>query len=461
MLGTKKDKWFSSLQMAVDAVLIYACWLGAYFVRFNFFRHGQSGLDSLFYKFGIVLVLLSLYFYRKENLYKSQRFSSRMYEILAVVKANSFSTFSFVFLIYFVADDRLSRLTLLLYFGLSTFTLTLARLLMRNLLRYLRAKGHNLKHLVLIGDGRQLESFIQTALSFKDAGIRFSHWIDASPEQKRNFIKINHTTEELSRLVANSRPDGIVVSYSALSTGKLDSLLKDLYDSLIPVQVLPDLSFSFIGHKIEDFAGIPYMAVNQPGLKTIDHFIKRLIDFTGALIGLLILSPLLLLLSILTKLSSPGPVFYGQERVGLDGNNFIMWKFRTMRLAAADEDKNQWGSKDNPRKTAFGTLLRRTSLDELPQLWNVLIGDMSLIGPRPERPFFVDQFRKEIPAYMLRHKMKAGITGWAQINGLRGDTSIPKRIQYDIYYIKNWSLWLDVKILFLTLWKGFFNKNAY
>lgn len=461
MIGSKKDKWFSYIQMLVDGILIYSCWIISYYIRFNYFKDGQIGLDQVFYKYGFILVILSLYFYHKEKLYKSQRFSSRLYEILAVVKANSMSTFAFVFLLYFIADDRLSRLTLLLYFVVSSFTLTLARMLMRNLLRLLRAKGHNLKHLILVGDSMQLNSFIHTAQSFKDAGIRFKVWLDSSPEQQKEFPNIEHKNESLETYLKNSKPDGIIVSFTGQSSQKLETLLRDLYDSLTPVQVLPDLSFSFIGHKIEDFAGIPFMAVNQPGLKTLDHFIKRIIDFFGSLIGLIFLSPLLALIAILTKVTSPGPIFYGQERVGLNGNNFTMWKFRSMRMAEAGEDKNQWGSKDNPRKTRFGSFIRKTSLDELPQLWNVLIGDMSLIGPRPERPFFVEQFRKEVPAYMLRHKMKAGITGWAQVNGLRGDTSIPKRIQYDIYYIKNWSLWLDIKILFLTLWKGFFNKNAY
>ena len=201
--------------------------------------------------------------------------------------------------------------------------------------------------------------------------------------------------------------------------------------------------------------------MNQPSFNPVELFGKRLIDFFGALIGSLLISPLLVFVALGVKFSSPGPLLFGQRRVGLDGEEFMMWKFRSMRVATGDEDKTEWSNKDNPRKTKFGDFIRRTSLDELPQLLNVLLGNMSLVGPRPEQPFFVEKFRHEIPGYMLKHKMKPGMTGWAQVNGWRGDTDLNKRIECDIYYIKHWSLWFDIKILFLTIFKGFINKNAY
>jgi exopolysaccharide biosynthesis polyprenyl glycosylphosphotransferase len=188
---------------------------------------------------------------------------------------------------------------------------------------------------------------------------------------------------------------------------------------------------------------------------------KRLIDIVVATTALVVLSPLLLLLAVIVKVTSPGPVLYAQERMGLDGRTFRMLKFRSMRVDAEAQSGAVWAQKEDNRRTVLGTLLRKTSLDELPQLWNVLLGEMSLVGPRPERPVFVHQFRKEIPHYMLRHKVKAGITGWAQVNGWRGNTSLRRRIECDLYYIQNWSYALDLKILTLTLWKGFVNKNAY
>ena len=224
---------------------------------------------------------------------------------------------------------------------------------------------------------------------------------------------------------------------------------------------MPDISYSLIGHNIEDFGGVPVLSVNKFDAGVIELSLKRLMDIFGASIGLIFLAPLFLVISLCVKLSSRGPIFFGQERVGVDGRLFKMWKFRSMKIATQGEDLTEWSNKENPRKTKVGDFLRRTSLDELPQLWNVLWGQMSLIGPRPERPHFVEKFRHEIPGYMLRHKMRAGITGWAQVNGWRGDTSLLKRIECDIYYIKNWSIFFDIKILFLTFFKGFINKNAY
>jgi exopolysaccharide biosynthesis polyprenyl glycosylphosphotransferase len=188
---------------------------------------------------------------------------------------------------------------------------------------------------------------------------------------------------------------------------------------------------------------------------------KRLLDIAGSTVGLVVLSPFFFVIGLIIKLTSPGPAFFGQERVGLNGTHFRMWKFRSMRVSADEEEKAGWTVENDPRRTTFGTFLRRTSLDELPQLWNVFLGQMSLVGPRPEQPEFVEVFRKEIPAYMLRHKMRAGITGWAQVHGWRGNTSLEKRTEFDLFYIRSWTLWLDIKILFMTLIRGFVNKNAY
>jgi exopolysaccharide biosynthesis polyprenyl glycosylphosphotransferase len=188
---------------------------------------------------------------------------------------------------------------------------------------------------------------------------------------------------------------------------------------------------------------------------------KRVTDALVSVILIVVLSPLLLLIAVLVKLTSPGPILYSQERMGLDGRSFAMLKFRSMKADAERHSGAVWADVKDDRRTKLGTFLRKTSLDELPQLWNVLYGDMSLVGPRPERPIFVNKFRKEIPHYMLRHKVRAGITGWAQVNGWRGNTSLESRIECDLFYIKNWSYILDLKILTMTVWKGFINKNAY
>jgi len=206
---------------------------------------------------------------------------------------------------------------------------------------------------------------------------------------------------------------------------------------------------------------MPIVKLNDSPLDGIGALLKRVTDFILGLLGTLLISPLLIAIAILVKLTSKGPIFYSQERCGLDGRSFKMWKFRSMRVDAEDSTGAVWARKDDDRRTPIGAFLRATSIDELPQLWNVVRGEMSLVGPRPERPVFVDKFRGEVPHYMLRHKVKAGITGWAQVNGWRGDTSLERRIECDLYYIRNWSYSLDLKILWMTVWKGFVNKNAY
>jgi exopolysaccharide biosynthesis polyprenyl glycosylphosphotransferase len=231
--------------------------------------------------------------------------------------------------------------------------------------------------------------------------------------------------------------------------------------TIMPVWILPEIEHTFIGYTIESFHGLPLINVNGSKLTTVETIIKRLTDITGSTLALILFSPVMAVIALLIKISSPGPVFYGQERVTLNGKIFTMWKFRSMKVNAEKETGAVWTKKNDDRTTKIGAFIRKTSLDELPQFWNILKGEMSLIGPRPERPVFVEQFKKEIPSYMLRHKMKSGLTGWAQVNGWRGDTSLERRIEFDLYYIQNWSIFLDIKILFLTLINGFVNTNAY
>ncbi len=452
------EKLFGHFQKLSDAICIGLCWLAAYQIRFEYIPKGQGGLESLFLKLTLLVIGLTLYFFYKMDLYRSQRFSGRLKEITTVFYANTLSVLALIVVLYFFADNRVSRLTIIVYYLLSSFSLTLLRIFVRNYLRHLRKKGMNLRYVLLVGNGEQFQEYIRAVRTFKDSGIKFCGWIDDGDMAAGHEIAPLNLS--LKEAFAALDPDAIVVGYSSKDSYKVDEIIRDHYDSLKPLQVLPDLTLSFIGHRIEDFAGIPLMTINHPKLDGLAMAFKRLLDFIGALIGLILLSPFLLTIGLLVKLTSKGPMFYGQERMGLDGRPFMMWKFRSMRVTD-NADTTTWTTKDDPRKTKFGSFIRKTSLDELPQLYNVLIGNMSLVGPRPERPFFVNKFREEIPGYMLRHKMKAGITGWAQINGWRGDTSIKKRIEFDNFYIKNWSLWLDIKILFLTFWKGFINKNAY
>ncbi|MGQ9837734.1 MAG: sugar transferase [Cyanobacteriota bacterium] len=233
-------------------------------------------------------------------------------------------------------------------------------------------------------------------------------------------------------------------------------LLLSLQALSVQVRLVPDiLAFLTVNLSLQSLDGIPLLTLREPPLRYAhNRCIKRAVDVVGSLLGLIVFSPLFLAIAALVALSSPGPIFYFQERVSLDGQSFWIAKFRTMRVDAEDSTQPGWTRPGDPRRTAIGAFLRRTNLDELPQLWNVLKGEMSLVGPRPERPYFVQQFSQEIPKYLDRHLVKTGLTGWAQIHGLRGDTSIARRTQYDLYYVQNWSLWLDLRILAITLWQG-------
>jgi Undecaprenyl-phosphate glucose phosphotransferase len=455
----KHERTFSFLQKVIDALAISFCWLLAYWIRFDLLPGGQVGLEKTFLTILPGLILVSLYFYHQNGLYRSMRFSSRYIELLSVMKSNTQATFALVVGIYFLAPERLSRIAIFNYFFISQLVMCIVRIVVRNYLRYIRKKGKNLRHIVLAGDSPQILDYLHTVRKFKDAGIKVIGWIDSDGEAAKQDIE----PIESSVIDAANKfsPDTIVFGYSHDKIEKQKSELMPFSNDIYDIQILPDISYTMIGSDIENFQGIPVVHVNRPNFSNFDFYLKRAFDFLSCTVGVLLISPLLLFIAFMVKASSPGPIFFGQRRIGLDGKEFTMWKFRSMKIATSNEDDTEWSNKENPRKTKFGDFIRKTSLDELPQLFNVILGQMSLVGPRPERPFFVDKFRTEIPNYMLRHKLPPGITGWAQINGWRGDTSIAKRIDCDIYYIKNWSFWLDIKIVFLTFLKGFVNKNAY
>jgi Undecaprenyl-phosphate glucose phosphotransferase len=267
---------------------------------------------------------------------------------------------------------------------------------------------------------------------------------------------------EIGELVQSSGVDEVLIALPSSQSEDLNRLLGMLDNEAVDIRIVPDLlRYVTLRCDIEEFNGLPIVRINDSPLIGWGAAAKRATDVILSAMALVLLAPLLLLLAILIKLTAPGPVLYVQERMGLDGRSFPMLKFRSMRVDAEAASGPVWAQAVDNRRTALGTFLRKTSLDELPQFWNVLRGDMSLVGPRPERPVFVNRFRKEVPHYMLRHKVRAGITGWAQVNGWRGNTSLDRRIECDLFYIRNWSYALDLKILILTLWKGFVDKNAY
>jgi Undecaprenyl-phosphate glucose phosphotransferase len=270
------------------------------------------------------------------------------------------------------------------------------------------------------------------------------------------------TLAEAGDILQRDRIDQLYVALPLDEHAKMVSLVESANRAIVEVKVVPDLvQVIALRARLEELDGIPIINIHDVPLRGFNSVLKRAIDVGLSGLGLIALTPVLAVLALIVRLSSPGPAFFRQERMGLDGRSFWVWKFRSMYDEAERETGPIWAREDDPRCTPVGRFLRRSNLDEIPQLWNVFTGDMSLVGPRPERPFFVEQFKQRMPQYMLRHKVKAGLTGWAQVNGWRGNTSIEKRIEYDLYYIENWSVMLDIKIMWLTLIKGFFHKHAY
>jgi Undecaprenyl-phosphate glucose phosphotransferase len=317
---------------------------------------------------------------------------------------------------------------------------------------------------LFIGEGEALGSVITRLVSFPELGLRVRGVLTHEDSETTSLAGqpvIGHI-DQLDEILDHEKIDEVFIALPPDQHEALDNVLARLRDETIDVRIVPDiLRYVTLGCEVENIDGFPVVRLNDSPMFGFGAMAKRATDILGSLAALLLLSPVMLVIGLLVKLTSPGPMLYGQERMGLDGRTFRMLKFRSMKADAEQKSGAVWAQQVDDRRTAFGTFLRKTSLDELPQFWNVLRGDMSLVGPRPERPVFVTKFRSEIPLYNVRHKVKSGITGWAQVNGWRGNTSLDRRIECDLFYIRNWSYALDIKILFITLYKGFVNKNAY
>lgn len=446
--NTRTIEFFHKL---TDLLIIQLAWWLSYYIRFSSNLIPQNGNPTLlrYIKFSLLLLCISYYFLSQAGLYSAKRILPIWEEMYSVIKANALSFTLFIFAGYFLSENKISRVFILSYALISTILLITTKFSVRQLLRKYYKHGLNVRHVLLIGNSIKLQEYAQKLATHPESGMKVTKWIKAESEIEN--IDLAKIEKESYSTIVFGVPNQ---SYHLIS-----QLLNDLNNLIIDIVVLPDLSHSFVGYQIVNMSGITAILVNEPNLSNRSVIIKRLFDIICCGFGLLLISPFLAIIALLVKITSKGPILYSQVRMGIDGKEFKMYKFRSMRTDSTN--KETWTVKDDPRVTSIGKILRKTSLDEFPQLFNVILGDMSLVGPRPERPVFVHEFKKDIPTYMLRHKMKAGITGWAQVNGWRGDTSIEKRIECDLYYIKNWSIWLDIWIIFLTFWKGFINKNAY
>lgn len=449
-----------------DLALTATAWLAAYYLRFEtgWLPADVEEIPAFFLclRQTPLLMLLAFLAYRVAGQYDIGRLRRFREEMVAVLRGTVLLSLLMMATIFFLHDPYESRATMVLFWALTATSILAARRVGWGVVRTLRSRGYNQAFTLIVGSGRGARRLAATFARINWLGMKNVGFVDERPAALSADLDVLGGFAELPDLV---RKYGISHVFIALPLGRYDDVRKVfaiLSRVMVEVRLVPDLPA---------LAGLTLTTANldgQPliGLRESPHFglnivVKRAMDVILASLALVFLSPVLAIISILVRLSSPGPILYKQERCGLNGKPFWMLKFRSLRVDAEKETGPVWAKKTDNRRTRLGTFLRSTSLDELPQFWNVLIGEMSLVGPRPERPVFIAQFEKTIPNYMARHCVKAGITGWAQVHGWRGNTSLRKRIEYDLYYITHWTPWLDIQILWLTVFRGLVNKNAY
>jgi Undecaprenyl-phosphate glucose phosphotransferase len=453
----------------VDGLIVAGSYMLSYYIKFEsvFRDKNPGGVLSMSTYFSALYYLVPsyLFLYYMVQLYTSRRALRLWNEFVDIVQANIMGIIGFLVLLYMLKQGNFSRTMLGIFFVLNIALTTLAHGLLRKFLRYIRKKGYNIKHILLVGYSRAAEAYISRILENPQWGYDIAGVLDDFVPIGTSYhgIKVVGKTDQLQDYLVNSNYDEITITLPLDDYDRLEELVAQCEKSGVHTKFIPDYTSLFPSNPYtEDVQGLPVINIRYvPLSNSFNKLAKRVVDIIGSLVGIILASPVMIAAAIAVKLSSKGPIIYQQERIGLNGQPFMMYKFRSMRVQTEAEEKKGWTTKGDPRVTGVGAFLRKYSIDELPQLFNIFIGQMSLVGPRPERPQFVEKFKEQIPRYMVKHQVRPGLTGWAQINGYRGDTSIRKRIDYDIYYIENWTMGFDFKIILGTLRYGLFNKNAY
>lgn len=432
----------------MDAGIIGATYFFSWYLRFKsgFFVQDVGVLPAKTYFSALFLIIPGyLLLYSIFQLYMPRRVKSYRKELMDIIRANGIGFMIFILVLYFIKQEHFSRQMLCIFFFINISLEFASRYLIRTILWKMRKQGLNQKHILMIGESQMAEQYMDRLRENPKWGYQvFAHLKDE---------------EKLERILEGNELDEVVIALRAKDYGKLERIVDVCEKAGVHTKMIPDFG-NVISTRpyIEDVQGIPVIHVRRVPLNIMRNRVaKRAVDLIGATVAIILFSPVMLLTVLVVALTEEGSVIYRQERVGLHNQVFYMYKFRSMIMQDEEKEKAEWSTRNDPRITPVGKLIRRTSIDELPQLFNVLKGEMSLVGPRPERPQFVQKFRDEIPRYMVKHQVRPGMTGWAQINGYRGDTSIEKRIEYDLYYIENWTMVFDMKILILTIFKGFFD----
>ena len=462
----KHNEFFKGLLIASDLFFVSLAWWFAYFLRFHtdlfsepeafVFRHYAT---AWVINLGVWLGILELL-----DFYRPRRISTLRREIKDLLKGSTLALLIFLGVVFVLREIVLSRIVVMLFWFFSLILLNLSHVVFREVLRVLRRRGYNLRQTLIIGAPPQVFALASRFRAYTHLGLRihglYFTELDTA-ESQIGATKVIQSREELIATLRRGVLDQVFVTLPLEQAGKLKEIQEWLGDDPVSLHFVPDLTTVALLHgNVEEFDGLPVISLQSSPLYGWNAMLKRTEDLVIGLLALIAFLPVMVIIAVTIKLTSRGPVFYRQERMGLDVEPFIMLKFRTMVDEAEKDCGPVWAADNDPRVSRLGRWLRYTSLDELPQLINVMRGEMSLVGPRPERKAFIEEFRKSIPKYMLRHKVKAGMTGWAQIHGWRGNTSLERRLVYDLDYIEHWSLWRDLKILLLTLFGGFRDANA-
>ena len=464
----ENQRIFNIILVLIDVLVITMSFWSAFFLRFDTTWFGPIGghysfsTYMLFLIFAVLPVYLILYF--AMGLYKPRRTYKNIFsEATDIVKVNIIAFFILVSILFIINKPNFSRIMLFLIAIIASFLGVTERFIIRNALKNIRRNNRNLKHILIVGDNPLAFSFARKIKENSYLGFAISGFI-GRPEHIGREIegsKVIGSFQQIDQILERNRYDRIVLAIPLKYYYRLDELVESCEKVGIKAEIIPDYIQYFPAQpSVDMIEDIPIINIRYIPLDDdFNRFLKFLIDYTVSIIGIIITSPIMIGTAIAIKLTSRGPIIFKQERIGYNGKPFMMYKFRSMKVQAPNAEKSEWTTKDDPRKTIIGDFIRRTNIDELPQFFNVLKGDMSVVGPRPERPYFVSQFKQSIPKYMVKHQVKPGLTGWAQIHGCRGDTSINKRIEYDIEYVENWHVGLDLEIIIKTALKK--SPNAY
>lgn len=461
----ENQKYLNRIQIVLDLSLVVVSMTIAYWGRFVLLDGNKSLSQEQIIQITGCAVLLYGALYSRLGLYRPKRRESLFKEFTEILQANTVGLVCLMVGFFFFKIQDFSRGQLAIFFITNVILMLLERGVIRIVLRHFRSQGFNLRHCLVIGANEISDDFINRVEKNKHWGYRIEGILDnwIVPAKEYRGYPVLGRIDKLVEVLLQKYFDLVIIALTSEDAEELGYILAQCEKAGVKSNVIP-YYYKYVPTQpyMDDLDGLPVIDTRRVPLDNwFKSGLKRAFDIVFALTAIVITSPVMLFSVLMIKLTSPGPVIFHQERVGLNRKHFMMYKFRSMHVQTDEEEREQWTTKDDPRKTKWGAFMRKTSIDELPQFFNVLKGDMSVVGPRPERPFFVEKFREEVPRYMIKHQVRPGITGWAQVNGLRGDTSIEDRIAHDLYYIENWTFGFDLRIIVLTVFKGLVNKNAY